>query len=161
SPEELIASTFLLLLAGHETTVNLIGNGMLALIEHPDQLERLRADPSLIHSAVEGMLRFTNPVHFVAPPFALEAAEGGRVTIRRGEVALPLLASANRDEAQFPNADQMDVGRTPNKHVSFGFGVHYCVGAPLARMEARAALLALVQRFPKASLAVPESKLVW
>jgi cytochrome P450 PksS len=160
-PRELIATVFLLLLAGHETTVNLIGNGVLALLEHPEQLERLRAQPELIDSAVEELLRFTNPVQMPAPRYVTQDLELSGVALERGSAVMPILASANRDEAKFDRPDDLDLGRSPNRHVAFGFGLHYCVGAPLARMEAKAAILALVKRFPQASLAVPRDQLRW
>lgn len=159
--EELIAMIFLLLLAGHETTVNLIGNGTLALLQHPDQLQKLRDDPELIGSAVEELLRFTNPVAEPAARFAREEVVLHGTTIPRGGIVVPLLASANRDEAAFERADQLDITRHPNRHVAFGLGIHYCLGAPLARLEAKIALLALVQRFPRMRLAVPADQLRW
>ena len=159
--EELVASTFVLLLAGHETTVNLIGNGMLALLEHRDQLTRLRAEPVLIDSAVEELLRFGNPVQINAPRYARQDTEIGGIAISRGESVAPILASANRDGAQFPDPDRLDIARQPNRHVAFGFGVHYCLGAPLARLEGRAAFMALARRYPDIDLAIPRSALVW
>jgi cytochrome P450 len=160
SQQELLAMVFLLLLAGHETTVNLIGNGTLALLEHPDQLQRLREHPELIESAIEELLRFANPVEQITR-FAREDVEIKGQRIPRGSMLLLLLASANRDEAAFENADQLDIGRSPNKHVSFGYGVHYCLGAPLSRLEGRIAMLDLVQRFPQMSLAVSPEQLRW
>ncbi|HEY8207590.1 MAG TPA: cytochrome P450 [Myxococcaceae bacterium] len=161
SPEELVASTFLLLFAGHETTVNLIGNGTLALLDHPEELERLRKDPSLIDTAIEELLRFSNPVHVPAQRYPKQDVELSGVAIPRGATLLLSLAAANRDERQFPDPDRLLLSRTPNKHVAFGFGSHYCVGAPLARMEARAAFLALLERFPRARLAVPREQVRW
>ncbi|HLL54125.1 MAG TPA: cytochrome P450 [Myxococcaceae bacterium] len=161
SGDELIAMLFLLLLAGYETTVNLIGNGTLALLEHPEQLRLLRDRPELIDSAVEELLRFTNPVEQPAPRYAREDIELHGHVIPRGAMVVLLLASANRDEEAFPNADALDLTRGPNRHVGLGYGVHYCLGAPLARLEARTALLALIQRYPKLRLAVPAEQLRW
>jgi cytochrome P450 len=161
SEDELVAMLFLLVLAGHETTVNLIGNGTLALLQHPDQLELLRARPELITSAVEELLRFSNPVEQPPPRFAREALTIRGVTIPRGEAVMPLLASANRDEEAFERADGLDITREPNRHVAFGLGIHYCLGAPLARLEGRIALQALVRRFPRLRLAVDPARLRW
>ncbi|MET0405339.1 MAG: cytochrome P450 [Cystobacter sp.] len=161
SEDELISMVFLLLFAGHETTVNLIGNGMLELARRPDQLQKLRDQPDLIDSAIEEMLRFTNPVGQVAPRFAKEDVELAGVRIPKGSAVTLLIASANLDEAAFPNADTLDITRSPNRHVSFGYGIHYCLGAPLARLEARVAIPALLRRFPRLDLAVPVEKLRW
>ncbi|PCC67271.1 Cytochrome P450 [Nannocystis exedens] len=161
SDAELTAMLFVLLLAGHETTVNLIGNGTLALLEHPDQLALLRARPELGPSAVEELLRFTNPVQMPSPRFAREDITLYGRTIPRGARVTALIGSANRDEEAFPRADELDLQRTPNRHVAFGHGVHYCVGAPLARLEGRIALGALLERFPRLRLAVPREQLRW
>ncbi|WNG17290.1 cytochrome P450 [Cystobacter fuscus] len=159
--DELISMVFLLLFAGHETTVNLIGNGMLALVQNPGQLQKLREQPDLIDSTIEELLRFTNPVGQVAPRFAKEDVEIAGVRIPQSSTVTLLIASANLDEAAFPNADTLDITRTPNRHVSFGYGIHYCLGAPLARLEARVAIPALLRRFPRLDLAVPAEKLRW
>ncbi|WP_052517661.1 cytochrome P450 family protein [Archangium violaceum] len=161
SEDELISMVFLLLFAGHETTVNLIGNGVLELVRHPDQLQKLREQPDLIDSAIEEMLRFTNPVGVVAPRFAKEDVEIAGVLIPKGSAVSLLIASANLDETAFPDADKLDITRSPNRHVSFGYGIHYCLGAPLARLEARVAIPALLRRFPRLDLAVPAEKLRW
>lgn len=159
SEDELVSMVFLLLFAGHETTVNLIANGVQALLAHPDQLALLRERPELIDTAIEELLRFTNPVGVVAPRFAREDLEVAGVHVPRGTTLMLLLASANLDEAAFPNAHRLDVTRDPNRHVSFGLGAHFCLGAPLARLEARVALPALLRRFPTMRLGVPVSKL--
>lgn len=159
--DELIAMVFLLLFAGHETTVNLIGNGVLALLQHPDQLRLLRDRPELIDSAIEELLRFTNPVGTVSPRFVREDLEIAGVRAPRGTTLTLLLASANLDEAAFAEASRLDITRTPNRHVGFGFGAHYCLGAPLARLEARVAIPALLRRFPGLRLAVPPAAIRW
>jgi cytochrome P450 len=161
SDEELIALIFLLLLAGHETTVNLIGSGMLALMENPDQLQLLREKPELIDSAIEELLRYANPIDRSAPRFAREDVEMGGVVIPKGSMVWLALSSANRDESAFPNADRLDITRQPNKHIAFGNGVHYCLGAPLARLEGKIALQGLIERFPNMHLAVPRDALEW
>lgn len=157
--DELVSMIFLLLFAGHETTVNLIANGMQALLAHRDQLELLRAKPELIDTAVEELLRFTNPVGTVSPRFVREDMEIAGVHVPRGTTLTLLLASANLDEAAFPDAHRLDITRDPNRHVSFGLGAHFCLGAPLARLEARVAIPALLRRFPHMRLAVPASHL--
>jgi cytochrome P450 PksS len=161
SEEELLAMVVLLLVAGHETTVNLIGNGALALLEHPDQMERLRNEPTLIKSAVEELLRYTSPVETATERFAREDVTIAGVTIRRGEMVAPVLASANRDEGQFPNAEVLDLSREPNKHLSFGLGPHFCLGASLARLEGQIAFSTLLRRFPDLRLTVAPSALRW
>jgi cytochrome P450 PksS len=159
SEDELLAMIFLLLIAGHETTVNLIGNGMLALLEHPDQLDRLRHEPELIKPAVEELLRFDSPVQMSSERYALEDIVIAGVTIRRGEMVFAVIGSANRDESQFDRPDELDITREPNRHVTFGLGAHYCVGAPLARMEGQIAINTLLRRMPDLRLAVPRQKL--
>lgn len=159
--DELVASTLLILLAGHETTVNLIGNGLLALLEHPEQLERLRAHPELMESAVEEMLRYGSPVQINAPRFACKDTELCGVPIPRGASVCPIVAAANRDDAHFEDPDQFDIGRRPNRHVSFGYGPHFCLGAPLARLEGQVAFRALLQRFTDIQRAAPHAELSW
>jgi len=152
SEPELVVMCTLLLIAGHETTVNLIGNGMLALLRHPQELARLRADPSLITSAVEELLRFDSPVQLTAR-IATERLEIGGRAIEAGQWVLPLLGAANHDPAQFADPETLDLSRTPNNHVAFGRGIHFCLGAPLARLEGQIAIAALVRRFPNLALA--------
>ncbi len=159
--DELIAMIFILLLAGHETTVNLIGNGTLALLENRDQLHKLQQHPELMDSAVEELLRFTNPVEQPAPRYALEEVELSGRKIPKGSRVLVGIASANRDETAFPNADKLDIERTPNKHVAFGLGIHYCLGAPLARMEGKIALQKLLARYPNMQLGVTSDAVQW
>lgn len=159
--DEVAAMIFLLLLAGHETTVNLLGNGVLALLDHPGELAKLREDPTLIDGAVEELLRYANPVSQVSPRHARETFELHGRMIRRGEMVMPLIAAANRDPRAFERADQLDITRTPNRHLAFGLGVHYCLGAPLARMEGKLAINALLRRFPEIELRVPRGRLQW
>lgn len=158
---ELLSMIFLLLVAGHETTVNLIGNGTLALIQHRDQLDKLHNDPTLIKTAVEELLRWNGPVETTTTRWAFEDVEIGGVTIPKGAMVLPSLLAANRDPLVFENPNTLDITRDPNRHVAFGVGIHYCVGAPLARLEGTIAINALLARFPQIDLAVPEESLVW
>ena len=151
SDTELVATAVLLLLAGHETTTNLIGNGTLALLQHPGELARLRAEPDLLKSAIEEMLRFDSPVQGTARA-ATEDVEYGGVTIPKGALVLCGIGAANRDPAVFPEPDRFDVARRENHHLSFGFGAHFCLGAPLARLEGEIAFRALLERFPKLQL---------
>ena len=161
SENELVSMAFLLLVAGHETTVNLIGNGMLALLLNPGELARLRADPSLLASAVEELLRYVNPVNNATYRFAAEPLEIGGARIGTGEVVLVSLSGANRDPARYADPERLDVGRDSGGHVAFGHGVHYCLGAPLARLEAEIAFSGLLERFPGMTLAVPPDALRW
>jgi cytochrome P450 PksS len=159
--EELIAMLFLLLLAGHETTVNLIGSGTLALLQHPDQLEKLQANPALMESAVEELLRYTNPLQQIAPRYALETVELHDRTIPKGSTVMLGLAAANWDERVFAHPDRLDITREPNRHVAFGLGMHFCLGAPLARLEGQIALRVLLERFPNIRLAIPADAIQW
>lgn len=161
SEDELLAMVFLLLIAGHETTVNLIGNGMLALLQNPEQMERLRGEPSLIKSAVEELLRFTSPVLMTTERYALDGATIHEVAIPRGEMVLGVIGSANRDESVFDKPDELNLAREPNKHISFGQGIHFCLGAPLARMESQIAINTLLERKPNLQLKVEPQSLRW
>jgi cytochrome P450 len=158
---ELIAMLFLLLIAGHETTTNLIASGTLALATHPAELARLRSDPSLLPGAVEELLRYANPLNHATERFTLEPVEIGGVTIPAREWVLCATSSANRDPARFAEPDRLDVSRDAGGHLAFGHGIHYCLGAPLARLEGEVAFGALLSRFPDLSLAVPERELRW
>ena len=143
---EMLTMLRLLLVAGNETTTNLIGNGMLALLRHPDQFERLRADPSLIPAAVEELLRFDSPVQTDFRG-ALRDCEVNGFPVRQGQGVITLLGAANRDPAAFEHPDRLDVGRAGGNHLSFGRGIHHCLGAPLARLEGRIVLETLLERF--------------
>jgi cytochrome P450 len=158
SEQELLTTLILLLVAGHETTVNLIGNGTLALLRNPDELGRLRADPGLIRTGVEELLRYDSPVQFTGR-VALERVEFGDVKVGKGQQVVALLGAANHDPAQFADPDRLDLGREDNRHIAFGGGIHFCLGAALARAEGRVAIARLVDRFPGLELAgEPERK---
>jgi cytochrome P450 len=159
--DELLATVFLLVMAGFDTTVNLIASGTLALLTHPGEKTRLRQDPSLLPAAVEELLRFTSPVNHANDRFTIEDVPVGDVVIPAGEWVFLAISSADRDPAQFPDPDRLDLGRDTSGQVAFGHGIHHCLGAPLARMEAEVALGALLARFPRISLAVPPSELRW
>jgi len=161
SENELLAMIILLTVAGHETTVNLIASGTLALLQHPRELERLRQDPTRFKSAIEELLRFTNPVEMATERYAREDVEVAGVTIHRGELVLVVLASANRDASQFVDPDQLDLTRDPNRHVAFGQGIHYCLGAPLARLEGQIALATLLRTLPDLRLDAAPHTLRW
>src|SRR5437899_10471675 len=152
SEDELLATCILLLVAGHETTVNLIGNGTLALLRHPGELRRLRETPGLIGSAVEELLRYDGPVQRTARIPSEDVTIGGR-TIARGEMVMPFIGAADRDPVQFPEPDRLDIGRADNRHIAFGWGIHFCLGAPLARIEGQIAINTLLRRLPKLALA--------
>ncbi len=152
SREELLSTLMLLLVAGNETTRNLIGNGMLALLRHPDQLERLRAQPDLLDGAIDELLRYDPPVQLDARMARMDLAIGGK-QIRTGDRVISLLGAANRDPDVFADPDRLDLERTEKSHISFGRGIHYCLGASLALLEGKAALGALLQRFPTIRLA--------
>lgn len=158
---ELRSTAFLLLAAGHETSVKLIGNGILALLRHPGQLARLRARPDLIDPAVEEVLRYDGPVESPMLRYALADVDFGGVVVPRGDAVAPMVMAANRDPEVFRQPDTFDLTREPNRHLTFGHGTHFCLGAPLARLEGRIALAALIHRFPQLDLAVSRSELEW
>jgi cytochrome P450 len=154
SEDELTSMVYLLLLAGHETTVNLIGNGVLALLTHPDQLALLRAEPDRLPAAVEELLRFDGPLQSAVPAIATEPVEIAGTTIPEGGNVVVALLAANRDP------DVLDLTRSESLgHLAFGHGVHHCLGAPLARLEGRIALGSLIARFPRLRLAVPATEI--
>ncbi|MQA84912.1 MAG: cytochrome P450 [Streptosporangiales bacterium] len=161
SEAELISMIFLLLIAGHETTVNLIGTGTFHLLTHPDQIALLRDDPSLLPSAIEELLRYDGPVEVATTRITAEPVEIAGVTIPAGEPVLVALAAVDRDPDRFPGPDRLDLTRGDAQHVAFGHGIHYCLGAPLARMEGQIAIGALLSRFPSLALAVRPGDLVW
>ena len=161
SEQELVSMAFLLLVAGHETTVNLIGNGVLALLTNPEQLARLKADPSLMAGAVEEFLRYRSPVNMSTFRYTTTPVDLGEVTIPADSLVLVSLGSANRDEDRFENADELDITRPVGGHLAFGHGIHYCLGAPLARLEGEIAFRGLLAAFPDMKLAVPAGELRW
>ncbi|MCG8347744.1 MAG: cytochrome P450 [Chloroflexales bacterium] len=161
SEDELVAMVVLLLIAGHETTVNLIGNGTLALLRNPAQLAQLRDDPGLIKTAVEELLRYESPVEMATERYAREDIDIAGTIIPQGALVHAVLASANRDEQQFPQADVLDITRTPNRHMAFGHGIHYCLGAPLARLEGQIAISTLLRRLPDLRFAAAPEALSW
>jgi cytochrome P450 len=152
SPLEVTAMCTALVFGGHETTVNLIANGLLALLRHPEELRRLRADPSLAGPAVEELLRYDSPPQFVSR-VVVEQCELRGTTLQAGDSVLLGIGPANRDPAVFAEPDRLDLGRTPNPHLAFGLGTHFCPGAQLSRLEARVAIPALLARFPRLDLA--------
>jgi len=151
----------LLIVAGHETTVSLITNSVLALLTHPDSLAEVRSDPARLPAAVEELLRFDSPVERAITRWAVTDIELGGHTIARGDLVIAVIGSANRDEQRFENAGSLDLQRADTKHIGFGRGVHFCLGAPLARIEAEIALRTLLARLPGLRLAIAEDDLYW
>lgn len=152
---ELVTTCTTLLMAGHETTTNLIGNGLYTLLRHPDQLQLLRSQPELMSTAIEEMLRFESPLQRNPRRMAEDVELGGK-RLRRGDYVMQMLGAANRDPARFLDPDRFDIARQPNRHVAFGFGIHFCVGASLARLEAPIAIGAVLRRMPRLCLATEE-----
>lgn len=160
--EETLSTVFILYLAGHVTTVNLIGNGVYALLSHPEQLAKLKANPGLVKGLVEETLRYWGPVDFISRRIAKEDLDLAGTHIPKGEPMMVGLATANRDPERFPNPDVFDITRPDaDKHVAFGKGIHICIGAPLARMEGQIAFETLFRRMPELRLAVPAEELRW
>ncbi|RII07934.1 Cytochrome P450 107B1 [Streptomyces sp. YIM 130001] len=161
SERELIGMAKLLIVAGHNNTANLIGNGMLALLRNPDQLAQLREHPEFLPSAIEELLRFDGPVERATPRFATEDIELAGVTIPKGSAVAVVLGAADRDPSLFPDPDRLDIQRTGSEHLAFGHGIHFCLGAALARMEGQVAIGSLLARFPVIRLACPQDELRW
>ncbi len=155
--DEVVANCILLLFAGHETTTNLLGNGLFHLLRHPAQAALVRGDGSLLHAAVEELLRYDGPVPATVKIATEDVPWHGR-TIRRGDMVVPFMASGNRDPRQFPDPDTLDVRREPGRHLAFAAGIHYCLGAWLARLEARVVLDTVFRRLPGLALATGESR---
>lgn len=158
---ELLSMIALLIFAGHETTSNLISNGMLMLFDAPLQLQRLKADLSLVPLAVEELLRYNGPVLAHAPRYAIEDVTLAGQQIRKGDLVLTMLGSANRDESQFTQPEELDIARKLNRHVAFGQGIHACLGAPLARLEGDIAFTTLLRRLPDIRLDMPRDAVTW
>ena len=157
--DELVAMTFLLMIGGFETTLHLITNAVRTLIEHPDSLGRLRAEPDLWGGAVEEIVRYRGPVHGTKLQYAAEDVVLHGETIAKGSPVMPMLAAANHDPRVFEKPEEFDITRSPNHHLGFGFGPHFCLGRQLALMETRVALEKIFSRFPNLELAVPASEL--
>jgi len=156
-----VSMVALLIFAGHETTVNLIGNGMLALLTHPAELARLRQDPSLLPAALEEILRFCGSVISPGVRYAAEDLEFCGQLIRKGDAVILSLAAANRDEAAFRAPEAFDITRAEGRHLAFGYGLHFCIGAPLARLEGQIAIGTLLARLPHLRLAIPPEAVRW
>ncbi|SDZ45927.1 Cytochrome P450 [Bacillus sp. 166amftsu] len=161
SEAELLSMIKLLIFAGHETTSNLIATGTLMLLDHPDQLKKLKADLSLIPSAVEELLRFNGPATIAGPRFATEDIELAGHHIKKGDMVIPLLKSANRDENQFTQPEELDITRKIKRHLAFGHGIHMCLGAPLARLEGDIAFTTLLRRVPNLRLSISRENVTW
>ena len=159
--QELLSTIFQLIIAGHDTTSSLIGNSVVALLTHPEQLALLRSDPALMANAVEELMRYDGPVPHATFRYALESIELGGMTIPAGAQIIINLAAANRDPSRYEDPAALDVCRSDPRHIGFGHGIHFCLGAPLARMEGQIALAELIRRFPDLRLAVPRNELHW
>ncbi|OYD07136.1 cytochrome P450 family protein [Paludifilum halophilum] len=161
SEDELLSMITLLIFAGHETTSNLIATGTLMLLDHPEQLEKLKADLSLVPSAVEELLRFNGPATIAGPRMDTEDIELAGQPIKKGDVVIPVLKSANRDERHFTQPEELDITRTMHRHLAFGHGIHMCLGAPLARVEGDIAFTTLLRRMPNLRLRIPCESVTW
>lgn len=158
SEEEVIANSIITMTGGQETTTNLIGNGLLSLLRHPDQLARLQAEPSLLPSAIEELLRYESPIQYTTRLAPDDVELGGKL-IRKRQAVVALMGAANRDPEQFPDPDRLDITRRDNRHLAFAWGAHYCFGAPLARVEAQVAFATILRRLP--NLALEPAPLAW
>ncbi|MGG3691219.1 cytochrome P450 [Heyndrickxia ginsengihumi] len=161
SKKELFSMIFLLIIAGHETTVNLIGNGILALLEHPQELEKLKENPELIKPAVEEILRFYSPVELTTNRWASEKIIINNKVISKGDMIVVSIASVNRDENIFDNPEELNISRENNPHLAFGRGIHFCLGAPLARLEGQIALSTFFQRISNVELNLKSNTPIW
>jgi cytochrome P450 len=161
SQDELFSMLMLLVVAGHETTVTFIGNAVLSLLENPSELAKLKQNPDLMPAAVEELLRYDSPVERALTRWVAQDVELGGCQLRRGEMVIVILSSANRDETRFTDPTKLELERQPNAHIAFGKGIHYCLGAPLARLEGEIALRTLFGRFPDLQLACAPAELSW
>jgi cytochrome P450 len=159
--QELLSTIFQLIVAGHDTTASLIGNGVVSLLRNPEELDELRADPVRLATAIEELLRYDAPVPHSTFRYAIEPIEMGDVMIPAGAQVIICLAAANRDQDQYTDPDTLDIDRDQSRHLAFGHGIHHCLGAPLARMEGQLAFGSLLRRFPDLRLAVPFEELHW
>ena len=159
--QELLSTIFQLIVAGHDTTSSLIGNSVVALLRHPEQLDHLRRDADALPAAVEELLRFDAPVPHATFRYAIEPVDLGGSTIPTGAQVIICLAAACRDAGHYTHPDALDLGRDESRHLAFGHGTHHCLGAPLARLEGQLALGSLLRRFPELRLAVPVDDLHW
>ena len=161
STQELLSTIFQLIVAGHDTTASLIGNGVVALLQHPEQLDGLRTDPTKLAVAIEELLRYDAPVPHSTFRYAVAPMDIGGVTVPAGAQVIICLAAANRDSGQYSDPEGLDLGRDESRHLAFGHGIHFCLGAPLARIEGQLAIGSLLRRFPALRLAVPVDELRW
>ncbi|MEV7565413.1 cytochrome P450 family protein [Streptomyces tanashiensis] len=161
SENELLSLAFLILMAGIDNTQHVISSGVLTLLQHPDQLEALRADPALLPEAVEELLRYTTPNHTAIRRFPTTDTKIGSTVVPAGDTVLLCLASAHRDPSRYPDPDRFDLGRRDKAHLALGHGLHYCLGAPLARLQIRVALEVIMSSLPRLALALPAEKLSW